>query len=85
MQNDIKIQKKKGPVICASVVIGLLGIILATVLFLLIGETYGELLAVGFLLIYGGLIVAVILGVLLALRQRLKEIKGGEEEDAKQY
>ncbi len=28
---------------------------------------------------------AVIVGVLLALAQRLKEIDGGEEEDAKKY
>lgn len=29
--------------------------------------------------------VSIIVGVLLALRQRLREIDGGEEEDAKQY
>lgn len=39
----------------------------------------------GILIVYGLLIVAVILGVLAALRQRLKEIESGEEEDAKQY
>lgn len=85
MQNDTKNSKKKAPIICAGIVIGFLGIFLATILFPLIGEAYGELLAVGFLVIYGGLIVAVILGVISALRQRLKEIEGGEEEDAKKY
>ena len=58
---------------------------LATILLPLIGEVYGEMLALGFLLIYGALIIAVILGILFALRQRLKEIEGGEEEDAKKY
>ncbi len=85
MQNGTKNSKKNAPIICAAVVIGLLGIFLATILFPLIGEVYGQLLAVGFLAIYGGVIVAVILGVLAALRQRLKEIEGGEEEDAKKY
>jgi len=85
MQNDTKTNKKKAPIICAVVVIAFLGIFLATILFPLIGETMGEALAVGFLLIYGGLIVAAIIGIIAALRQRLKEIEGGEEEDAKQY
>ncbi len=85
MQNDTKKSKKKAPIICAAVVIGLLGIFLATILFPLIGEVYGQLLAVGFLLVYGLAIVAVIFGVLAALRQRLKEIEDGEEEDAKKY
>ena len=85
MQNDTKRRKKKAPIICAVVVIVLLGSFLATILFPLIGEVVGEALAVGFLLIYGGGIVAVIVGVVVALRQRLREIEGGEEEDAKQY
>ena len=85
MQDTTKNRKKKAPIICAAVVIGLLGIFLATILFPLIGEVYGELLAVGFLLIYGLGIIAVIIGVLVALRQRLKEIESGEEEDARKY
>ena len=38
-----------------------------------------------FLLMYALIGGAVIVGVLLALAQRLKEIDGGEEEDAKKY
>ena len=85
MRNDTKNRKKKAPIICAAVVIGFLSIFLATILFPLIGEVYGELLAVAFLVLYGGGIVAVIIGVISALRQRLQEIEGGEEEDARQY
>ena len=33
----------------------------------------------------GSVFVAIIVGVLLALSQRLKEIDGGEEEDARKY
>ena len=83
MRNITK--KKKAPILCAAVIIGALAIFLATILFPLIGVAYGELFAVGFLLIYGFVILAVIVGVILALRQRLKEIEGGEEEDAKKY
>lgn len=85
MQNDTKRSKKKAPIICAVIVIAFLGIFLATILFPLVGEVAGEALAVGFLLIYGGVIVAVIIGVIAALRQRLREIEGGEEEDARKY
>ena len=85
MQNDIKKSKKKAPIICAAVVIAFLGIFLATILFPLTGEVMDEALAVGFLLIYGGVIVAAIGGVVASLRQRLQEIEGGEEDEATQY
>lgn len=41
--------------------------------------------AVGFLAFYGVILLTVIAGVLIALRQRLREIKSGEEEEAKKY
>ena len=83
MQKTIK--KKWTAILCAAVVVGLLGLFLAAILFPLIGQAVGEVVAVGFLLVYGLVIVAVIVGVLVALRQRLKEIKGGEEDEAKKY
>ena len=85
MQNVTKNRKKKAPIICAALVIGFLVVYLAVVLFTLVGAAHGELLAAGILLIYGGAVVAVIFGVIAALRQRLQEIEGGEEEDAKKY
>lgn len=36
-------------------------------------------------LLAGSIFVTIIVGVLLALSQRLKEIAAGEEEDAKKY
>ena len=46
------------------------------------GEAFAAVL---FLLIYGVMGGAVLIGVVLALRQRLQEIEGGEEDDAAQY
>ena len=54
----------------------------AAVEFLRDGEGFAAML---FLLIYGVLGGAVVVGVMLALRQRLREIDGGEEDDAAQY
>ena len=85
MPNDTKKRKKLVPIVITVVFVAFLGIFLATIILPLIGEIYGEFLAVGFLLIYGGLIVAAIAGIIIALRQRLKEIEGGEEEDARKY
>ena len=85
MRNGTRKSKKTAPILCAALVIAILGIYLGVFLGSLLGELYGEVLAVGILIVYGLLIVAVILGVLAPLRQRLKEIESGEEEDAKQY
>ena len=78
-------KKKKAAIVCAAVIIGLLAIFMGMVLFPLLGETVGEWFAVGLLLFYGLMIAAVIVGVVIALRQRLLELEGGEEEDAKRY
>ena len=83
MQKTTK--KKWTAILCAAVVVGLLGLFLAAILFPLIGQAVGEAVAIGFLLVYGLVIVAIIVGVLAALHQRLKEIKGGEEDEAKKY
>lgn len=79
------IDKKKAPIICAVAVIALMLCYLAVVLYGIIVDAEGQALAIGFLVIYGAVILAVIVGVVLALRQRLREIEGGEEEDAKKY
>ena len=41
--------------------------------------------AIMILLLYAGCIIAVIVGIVAALNQRLREIEGGEEEEAKKY
>ena len=74
---------KRGAVISALVVVFFLVylVLLATAVLEVPEDTIG-LLAV---LFAGAIFLAIIVGVLLALRQRLKEIDTGEEEDAKKY
>ena len=86
MPNDTNLnKKKKAPIICAVVMIGLLGILLGIMIYPLFNESHGELAKIGIIIVYALLIVAIIVGVLIALKQRLKEIESGEEENAKKY
>ena len=80
-------RKRIGSIIAAVFVLFyvlplVIGSVFAAVTFIRDGECCAAIL---FLLIYCVLGGAVVIGVLLALRQRLKEIKGGEEDDAAQY
>lgn len=59
-----------------------IGAVWAAVTFLREGEAFAAVL---FLLIYGVMGGAVVIGVVLALRQRLREIDGGEEDEAARY
>ena len=75
---------KRGAIISALVVVAFFLVylvLLATAVLEVTEDTIG-LMAV---LFAGAIFLAVIVGVLLALGQRLKEIDGGEEEDAKKY
>lgn len=80
-----KEDKKRGAIISAVVIISVLAVFVGFIIFPLISELGGMLFAAAMLLVYGGGIVAVIFGVIAALRQRLEEIEGGEEEEAKKY
>lgn len=85
MPKDTKNKKHIGAILCAVVVIGVLLVYLAVFLFPVLGAEVGDGFAVA-VLVMGMLgVLSVIGGVLAALAQRLKEIKGGEEEDAKKY
>lgn len=84
MQDNIK-RKKKASIISAAVLIGIFAVWLAVIIFPLIKVCLGETVAVLILIIYALVILAVIIGILLALGQRLREIKGGEEEEAMKY
>ena len=77
--------KKRGAIACAAVGIGFFSVILAVILVPLVGEAYGDVMVWIFLLVYGGIILAIILGIAAALRQRLRELESGEEEDARKY
>ncbi len=80
-----KSTKGRGPVIVAA-----LGTVVVALLF------FGSLLwvmleeepipaVIGIMAVYAILGIAIIVGVLCAMVQRLREIRGGEEEDAKKY
>ena len=79
--------KRKGSILSAAVVLlWLAGLILAVALTALEAARAGECGAAARLLaLYGVLGGAAVIGVVLALRQRLREIDGGEEDDAAQY
>ena len=83
--SDSKENKKRASILSAVVIIAVLAVFVGFILFPLVSEMGGLLFAVMILLVYAGGIVAVIFGILAALRQRLREIESGEEEEAKQY
>jgi len=83
--SNSKENKKRASILSAVVIIAVLAVFVGFILFPLISEMGGLFFAVMILLVYAGGIVAVILGILAALKQRLREIESGEEEEAKQY
>ena len=88
-----KATDKKGHGLVGGVIVTVLvvGFVLLFLAFLLqtLGPLFpflGELGAsLGILLFYVGAILAVGVGVVVALIQRWKEVKGGEEDEAKKY
>ena len=85
MQENTKKNKRLAPIVCALVAVALLGLLLAILVYPLLWASYGEIIAVIFLAVYALIIVAIIGGILAAMVQRLREIEGGEEEDARKY
>ena len=80
-----KKSKKRVAVIAALVVIALMTAYLVAIIIPLVREIMGVGIAMAILALYGAVILACILGVTLALKQRLKEIESGEEDEAKRY
>lgn len=77
--------KKLTPIICAALVIALAASWLGAVIYPALMATLAGPAAITAIVVYGVIIVAVIVGVIIALVQRLKEIKGGEEDAASKY
>lgn len=78
-------EKKKGAVIAAIVIIAIVLIFVGGLAMLLLGLGEEDRFADGIAWLYiagGG---AVVIGVLIALKQRLGELRRGEEEEAKKY
>ena len=79
------IRKKRAAIICAAIVIAGLILYLAAFIYSIAGAVYGEMAAVLILMMLVLIIAEVIAGVVIALCQRINELEGGEEEDAKKY
>ena len=78
---DIRMKKKMGAVIGGAVMIVLM---LAMIGFFLWVNSQ-ETLPVGVLIVFVGIPVIVIICIIVALRSRIREIEGGEEDEAAKY
>lgn len=78
-------KKQLAAIVCAMIMIGIFGVCLAAMVMPLLDVGMMDTMATGIILLYVVIILAVMVGVAAALYQRLREIKGGEEEDAKKY
>ena len=83
--SETKKDKKQASIVSAVIIIVLLAMFVGFILFPLISEMGGVFFAVMLLMLYVAGILAVIFGVIAALKERLKEIESGEEEEAKKY
>ena len=82
-------RKWVAPLVCAAVVLVfllvLLGLVLLPVVMPLLGIGTADGAAMAALVLYALVLLAVTVGVVVALVQRLREIRKGEEEDARKY
>ncbi len=83
MRNSTK--KKIAPIAVAAVAVMLLAGVLLWMVLPLLRLTWGAAEVTAFLAVYAIIVLAVMGGIIAALCQRLREIKGGEEEDARKY
>lgn len=83
MRNSTK--KKIAPIAVAAVAVLLLAGVLLWMVLPLLRLTWGAAEVTAFLAVYAVIVLAVMGGIIAALCQRLREIKGGEEEDARKY
>ncbi len=79
------LKKKAGSVICGVLIIILLGLFVAMVVLPLLQIAWGDTAAIIIMGIYALSAVATMAGIMIALRQRIREINSGEEEEAKKY
>jgi uncharacterized protein (DUF983 family) len=83
MQNNT--EKRRSALRSAAVLVLVLAAFAALLVLLLVRVALGEPVAMAFLIWYALVLLAVLVGVLLALRQRLRELATGEEDEAKKY
>lgn len=85
MRNNIEGRSgARGAVIAATVVALAVVLFIGSLLWVMLEEGAVPA-AVGIMIVYGIFGAAVVIGVFAALRQRLREIRKGEEADARKY
>ena len=84
MQNDTKGKRLLGAALSALVMGGLILVITVCMLtdYFSVGGSMGETAVI---LLSAGLFLAIVVGILIAFLQRRKEIRGGEEDEARKY
>ena len=88
-----KTTDQKGHGLVGGVIVTVLVVVLVLLVLAALFQAFGPVFpfltelgaAFGVMLFYAGTILAVGIGVVIALSQRWKEIKGGEEDEAKKY
>ena len=87
MRSNSDGKKRRGALLSALVVLLWLTGLVTVVVFAAMEAARDGAIGAGALLVllYGTLGGAAMVGILIALRQRLREIEGGEEDDAAQY
>ncbi|MGI5963847.1 MAG: hypothetical protein ACOX7N_09090 [Lawsonibacter sp.] len=73
-----------GACLVAAMVVGIM-LLLAGGLLLGYFSNKSEPIATGIVMLYAFVLLAVAIGVLVALVQRWKEVRGGEEDEARKY
>lgn len=68
----------------AAAAVAVIGVFSLSLLWLM-WEEDRSLPALGLMAVYGGFALAAVVGVIAAARERLKELRKGEEEDARKY
>ena len=81
IKKDIQKKRQRGALLGAGIML----VIMLTIIAILLWANSLEPLPIGMLLYLIGIPALVMIGVLVALISRMKEIKGGEEDEASKY
>ena len=85
MHNPKSRSKKIAPIVCAVLIITAVMLLAGTFLFITVAAWMESVALAVFFGVYVLSYLLIIGGVVLALVQRLKEIDGGEEDEASKY
>ena len=78
-------KRRRGSIISALVIIVVMALYFGLALLPALTDIMPWQVSIPLAVLYGGVALAVIAGVLAALRQRMRELASGEEDEAAQY